>query len=71
MRPPIDNLGCACRIPAREIPIGTGHILYTTVDFTTALLGTHTAGIIGYDPDYAMGLVENVILWTADGQRDE
>lgn len=55
----------------KEISIGRGHILYTSLDFTTALLGTHAAGIIGYDPDYAMALVKNTILWTADGQKDE
>ena len=66
----INNLGTGAGY-LREIATGRGHILYTPLDITSAMLGTHTGGIIGYEPDYAMGLVSNVILWTADGQKDE
>ena len=50
---------------------GKGHVVYTSLDLTTALLGTSTWGIMGYDPTYAEDFVKNLILWTADGQSDE
>lgn len=53
-----------------EIAAGKGHVIFTSMDITSALLGTTTWGILGYDPNYAQSLVKNVILWTVDGQND-
>jgi len=50
------------------LPHGKGHVLFTPLDVTSGLLGTRTWGIHGYDPDYALALLKNVLLWTADGQ---
>ncbi len=44
--------------------IGKGDLIFTPLDVTTGLLGTSTWGIRGFQPDYAQGLVNNLILWT-------
>jgi hypothetical protein len=54
-----------------EITAGKGHVILTSLDLTTGLLGTTTWGILGYDPNYAQSLVKNTILWTLDGQHDQ
>jgi hypothetical protein len=53
-----------------ELRYGRGHVVFTSLDLTSGLLGTNTWGIIGYAPDYAQSLVQNIILWTLDGQKD-
>ena len=45
---------------------GKGHVIYSPLDLTSGLLGTDTAGILGYEPAYAQSLVKNVIFWTLD-----
>jgi hypothetical protein len=54
-----------------EITAGKGHVILTSFDITSGLLGTSTWGILGYDPNYAQSLVKNAILWTLDGQSDK
>jgi hypothetical protein len=53
------------------ISAGKGHVILFPIDVTTALLGTNTWGIAGYEPGYAQDLLKNMIFWTVDGQRDE
>jgi len=65
----LDTLGSHAGMP-EMISAGRGHIILTSLDITTGLLGTETWGILGYDPSYAQALVGNAILWTLDGQRD-
>ena len=50
---------------------GKGHVLFTSIDITSGLLGTRTWGIAGLHPDYAAPFVKNLIFWTVDGQVDE
>jgi hypothetical protein len=61
--------------PSNEFPssfaAGKGHVIFTPMDMTCGLLGTYTWGILGYDPDYSQGFLKNMLLWTADGQKDE
>ena len=45
-------------------------MIFSPLDLTSGLLGTNTWGIIGYAPDYAQSLLQNIILWTLDGQKD-
>jgi len=66
----VDTLGARADFP-EELRSGRGHVIFTSLDLTTGLLGTQTWGILGYDPGYAQSLVKNAILWTWDGQRDE
>jgi hypothetical protein len=66
----IDQLGTHAGLP-EEISAGKGHVIYTSLDLTSGLLGTNTWGIMGYDPKYAQSLVKNVILWTIDGEHEE
>jgi hypothetical protein len=66
----LDQLGNPTGLP-EEIAAGKGHVIATSLDITSGLLGTHTWGINGYEPDYAESLVKNIILWTADGQHTE
>jgi hypothetical protein len=44
---------------------GKGRVVFTSLDLTSALLGTNTWGIAGYSPGYAQLLLKNVVLWTA------
>jgi hypothetical protein len=61
--------------PKNELPsyitVGKGHVIFTPIDMTCGILGTYTWGIMGYDPDYCDNFVKNMLLWTADGQKDE
>ena len=50
---------------------GRGHVIFTPMDMTCGLLGTYTWGILGYEPDYSQNFIKNLLLWTADGQKDE
>jgi hypothetical protein len=54
----------------RSIRWGAGHVIFTPLDLTSGLLGTQTWGILGYDPAYAQDFMQNLILWTLDGQKD-
>lgn len=65
-----DALGTRGGYP-EEIAAGKGHVIFSSLDITTGLLGTNTWGILGYDPNYAQSLLKNIILWTWDGQQDE
>ena len=53
-----------------ELRYGRGHVIFTSLDLTSGLLGTNTWGIIGFAPDYAQSLMQSLILWTLDGQKD-
>lgn len=64
-----DVVGSHSGLP-EEIAAGKGHVIFTSLDITTALLGTDTWGIVGYEPRYAQALVKNAILWTVDGQHE-
>jgi hypothetical protein len=50
---------------------GKGYVIDSPLDLTSGLLGTETAGILGYEPAYAQALVKNVIFWTLDQQPGE
>jgi hypothetical protein len=50
---------------------GKGHVVFTTLDLTTGLVGANTWGVIGYEPSYAQSFVQNVVFWTIDGQHDQ
>ena len=49
---------------------GRGHVIFTSLDVTSGLLGTNSWGILGFSPDYSQALIQNLILWTLDGQKD-
>ena len=51
------------RLGVKWLAVGRGAVLFCPADVTTGLLGTHTWGIDGYDPDAAYGLVRNAVLW--------
>jgi len=42
-------------------------VIYSPLDLSTGLLNTGTWGVIGYQPESAMEIVKNVILWAWDG----
>jgi hypothetical protein len=54
----------------RTLAYGKGHVLYSTLDITSGLLGASTLGILGYEPDYAQALVKNIVFWILDGQKE-
>ena len=49
---------------------GKGHVILSTMDITSGLLGTDTWGIWGFTADYAQSFIQNAIFWTVDGQSD-
>ena len=49
---------------------GKGHVIYSSFDLVSGLLGSKTWGILGYDPDFCQAFLNNVILWTAYGAKD-
>jgi hypothetical protein len=49
---------------------GYGHVIYSRLDLTSGLLGTGTWGINGYTADYSTAFMQNVLLWTARGQKE-
>jgi len=48
----------------RMIAAGAGAVIVSDLDISGGLLGPGTWGIAGFQPDYAQGLVRNMILWT-------
>lgn len=44
---------------------GQGYVVVSRLDITSGLLGTNTWGILGFSPDYAKGLLKNIVLWAA------
>lgn len=66
----IEKLGEGGRDFPFILQVGRGHVISTSLDVTSGLLGTATWGIIGYQPEYAQSLMKNLVLWTVDGQKD-
>jgi hypothetical protein len=46
------------------LKVGKGYTVLCPLDLTTALLGTNTWGILGYEPNSAAQLMRNVLLWS-------
>jgi hypothetical protein len=49
---------------------GDGHIIILPVDMTSGLLGADAWGIAGYQSEYALKLMKNLVLWTWNGAKD-
>lgn len=47
---------------------GQGQVLFTPLDITTGLLGTGTWGICGYDPDFCLDFMNNLLTWAASAR---
>jgi hypothetical protein len=45
--------------------VGKGWVIVSRIDLTSGLLGTSTWGVVGFSPDYAKGIVKNILLWAA------
>lgn len=45
---------------------GRGMVVYCPLDLTTGLLGTHTWGVMGYEPDFPQMLLKNLVIWRAN-----
>jgi hypothetical protein len=63
----LDRLAGKPATPVRAWRAGKGAVVACPVDLTTALLGTETWGVNGYEPASAEAFVRNVVLWAADG----
>ena len=59
----IDRLGNFAP-PIQLLKLGKGYVLFSAMDLTSALLGTNTWGIIGYEPASAQVFVKNMVLWS-------
>jgi hypothetical protein len=53
-----------------ELSFGEGHVIYSPADMTSGLLGTGTWGINGYTAEYSCSFMQNLLLWTARGQKE-
>jgi hypothetical protein len=49
---------------------GQGHVIILPLDLVSGLLGTDAWGIAGYQPEYSLQLMKNIVLWTWDGAKD-
>jgi hypothetical protein len=56
--------------PVLGFAAGKGHVIFTPLDVTSGLLASRTWGIAGLHPEYAGPFVQNLVLWTMDGQAD-
>jgi hypothetical protein len=54
----------------RIAKIGKGTILLSRLDLTTGLLGAHTAGVLGYQPEGSERFIQNLIFWSLSEIRD-
>ena len=60
-----EQLGLSASPPGVQyFTVGSGTVIVSDLDLTTALLHSTTYGVMGYTPDYADGLYKNAILWT-------
>jgi hypothetical protein len=50
--------------------LGSGRIIELPLDMSSGMLGVDAWGIAGYQPDYALQLMKNIVLWTWDGCPD-
>lgn len=46
----------------RGMRVGKGYVIFSPLDMTTGLLGTHTWGILGYQPRFAQGLLQALVM---------
>jgi hypothetical protein len=46
---------------------GQGAIVILPLDMSSGMLGLDTWGIAGYQPDYSLELMKNLVLWAWDG----
>jgi hypothetical protein len=49
---------------------GKGWVLVSRYDLTTGLLGSNVWGVVGFSPDYCVGVVKNVLVWAATMRGD-
>lgn len=47
---------------------GRGAVVISELDLTSGLLGTSTLGIIGWEPEYAQKVAQNLILWAVNAR---
>jgi hypothetical protein len=52
------------------VKAGQGRIIILPLDMTSGLLGTDAWGIAGYQSDYALQLMKNIVLWAWDGAAE-
>jgi hypothetical protein len=64
----VDRLGRAAP-PILRLKSGRGYVLFSALDLTSGLLGTHTWGILGYQPDSAQRFLRNLVESVAERSR--
>jgi hypothetical protein len=70
VRPYVETRGLAASARVDLIPAGRGAVILCPLDLTTGLLGCNTWGILGFDPDDALKLTKNAVLWSAKGMAE-
>jgi hypothetical protein len=50
---------------------GRGRVIFSKLDITEGMLGTRMWPIMGYDPNYALSLMKNLVIWTAAGAPEQ
>jgi hypothetical protein len=66
LRPLAAELAGARNAPVQAVQVGRGLVLFSPVDLTTGLLGTHTWGVNGYTPEAAYALARNALLYALE-----
>jgi hypothetical protein len=66
LRPRAAELLASATTPLDYLTAGRGMLILSRCDLTTALLGTNTYPIVGYEPDVAANLIRNILLWTIE-----
>lgn len=64
----VGKLGVSNGPTPELLEFGKGAIILSPLDITSGLLDTTTWGILGYEPTYAQGLMNNAILWAVNGR---
>jgi hypothetical protein len=52
-----------------QIQLGKGRIIISGIDFSSGMVGSNSWGIIGYEPNFALKLVKNLIIWSENQRR--
>lgn len=55
--------------PIRVASVGKGRVIYLPLDATSGLLGANAWSIFGYEPNEAIALMKNIVLWTGENGR--
>jgi hypothetical protein len=66
LRPYRTELDGTTRQPIEYFNLGSGMVIFSTVDLTTGMLGTNTWGVNGYEPATVYDIMRNALLYSLE-----